>query len=49
VTLISVTYKLAKAYIYPVTVLIMRKKDNRINKRGENEEKRKEREEDKGE
>jgi hypothetical protein len=40
-TLISVTYKSAKAYIYPVTVLIMRKKDNRINKERESEEKKK--------
>jgi hypothetical protein len=49
VALISVTYKLAKAYIYLVTVLIIRKRDNKMNKGGESEEKREEREEDKGE
>jgi phosphotransferase system glucose/maltose/N-acetylglucosamine-specific IIC component len=49
VILISVIYKLINAYIYPVTVLIMRKKDNRMNKEGESEEEKKEREEDKNE
>jgi hypothetical protein len=49
VALISITYKLIKAYVYPVTVLTMRKRDNRMDEGGESEEKREEREEDKGE
>jgi hypothetical protein len=49
VALISVTYKLIKAYTYLVTVLIMRKKDNKINKGGESEKKREEKNKNKDE